>query len=195
MIMIKVDNAISSIVYWVSQYFPILPIYIAICINLIHFPPFNIYWFLLIIHTDYTTPEYLTYIMDYITLYCICQDVFWFFCWRLISMGRNKGPNKKPSQACLSFLSLEERCRSQQSFLVVRTLICFQQASSLFPELSNNVEQTTTGGARCQNRTALLVPKTRVLPLHFILLINGTIVVPTAYFSRYKPSGLCYASR
>ena len=51
------------------------------------------------------------------------------------------------------------------------------------------------GGARCQNRTALLVPKTRVLPLHFILLINGTIVVPTAYFSRYKPSGLCYASR
>ena len=111
--------------------------------------------------------------MDYITLYCICQDVFWFFCWRLISMGRNKGPNKKPSQACLSFLSLEERCRSQQSFLVVRTLICFQQASSLFPELSNNVEQTTTGGARCQNRTALLVPKTRVLPLHFILHING----------------------
>lgn len=29
------------------------------------------------------------------------------------------------------------------------------------------------GGARCQNRTALLVPKTRVLPLHFILHING----------------------
>ena len=27
------------------------------------------------------------------------------------------------------------------------------------------------------------------------LHINGTIVVPTAYFSRYKPSGLCYASR
>ena len=30
-----------------------------------------------------------------------------------------------------------------------------------------------SGGARCQNRTALLVPKTRVLPLHFILHING----------------------
>ena len=28
-------------------------------------------------------------------------------------------------------------------------------------------------GARCQNRTALRVPKTRVLPLHFILHING----------------------
>ena len=28
------------------------------------------------------------------------------------------------------------------------------------------------GGARCQNRTALLVPKTRVLPLHFILHIT-----------------------
>ena len=100
---------------------------------------------------------------------------FWNFYGRgLISMGRNKRQqNKKPLQACLSFLLFEERCRSQQSFLVVRTLICFQQASSLFPELSNNVEQTTTGGARCQNRTALLVPKTRVLPLHFILHING----------------------
>ena len=101
--------------------------------------------------------------------------VFWIFYGRgLISMGRNKRQqNKKPLQACLSFLSLEERYRSQQSFLVVRTLICFQQASSLFPELSNNVEQTITGGARCQNRTALLVPKTSVLPLHFILHING----------------------
>ena len=60
----------------------------------------------------------------------------------LISIGRNKRQqNKKPLQACLSFLSLEERCRSQQSFLVVRTLICFQQASSLFPELSNNVNK------------------------------------------------------
>ena len=50
-------------------------------------------------------------------------------------MGRNKRQqNKKPLQACLSFLSLEERCRSQQSFLVARTLICFQQASSLFPD-------------------------------------------------------------
>ena len=29
------------------------------------------------------------------------------------------------------------------------------------------------GGARCQNRTALLVPKTRVLPLHFILHITS----------------------
>ena len=29
----------------------------------------------------------------------------------------------------------------------------------------------------------------------FSFHINGTIVVPTAYFSRYKPSGLCYASR
>ena len=94
---------------------------------------------------------------------------FWnFYGWRLISMGRNKDPNKKPLQACPSFLSLEERYRSQQSFLVVRTLICFQQVSSLFPDF-----QTTTGGARCQNRTALLVPKTRVLPLHFILHING----------------------
>ena len=53
---------------------------------------------------------------------------FWNFYGRgLISMGRNKRQqNKKPLQACLSFLSLEERCRSQQSFLVVRTLICFQ---------------------------------------------------------------------
>lgn len=111
--------------------------------------------------------------MDYITLYCICQEVFYFYGRGLISMGRNKRQqNKKPLQACLSFLPFEERYRSQQSFLVVRTLICFQQASSLFPELSNNVEQTTTGGARCQNRTALLVPKTRVLPLHFILHIT-----------------------
>ena len=79
--------------------------------------------------------------MDYTILYCICQEFFRFFGWRLISIGRNKGPNKEPLQACLSFLSLEERCRSQQSFLVVRTLICFQQASSLFPELSNNVNK------------------------------------------------------
>ena len=100
---------------------------------------------------------------------------FWNFYGRgLISMGRNKRQqNKKPLQACLSFLSFEEGYRSRQSFLVVRTLICFQQASSLFPELSNNVKQTTTGGARCQNRTALLVPKTRVLPLHFILHITS----------------------
>ena len=90
-----------------------------------------------------TNPAYLTYIMDYIILYCVCQEVFEIFYDRgLISMGRNKRQqNKKPLQACLSFLSLEERCRSQQSFLVVRTLICFQQASSLFPELSNNVNK------------------------------------------------------
>ena len=25
-----------------------------------------------------TNPAYLTYIMDYITLYCICQEVFYF---------------------------------------------------------------------------------------------------------------------
>lgn len=81
-----------------------------------------------------TNPAYLTYIMDYIILYCICQEFFDFFGWRLISMGRNKGQKQKPLQACPSFLSLEERYRSQQSFLVVRTLICFQQASSLFPD-------------------------------------------------------------
>ena len=89
-----------------------------------------------------TIPAYLTYIMYYITLYYICQEFFIFFGRGLISMGRNKRQqNKKPLQACLSFLSLEERCRSQQSFLVARTLICFQQASSLFPELSNNVNK------------------------------------------------------
>ena len=72
---------------------------------------------------------------------------FLFFGWRLISMWcRNKDQKQRTARsACLSFLHFEERCRSQQSFLVVRTLICFQQASSLFPELSNNVEQTTMG--------------------------------------------------
>lgn len=85
-----------------------------------------------------------------------------------------KAKNKEPLQA-LAYPSclLKKDAEVTKSFLVVRTLICFQRASSLFPELSNNVEQTTTGGARCQNRTALLVPKTRVLPLHFILHING----------------------
>ena len=74
-----------------------------------------------------TNPAYLTYIMDYIILYCICQEFFDFFGWRLISMGRNKGQKQKTvTSACLSFLPLEERYRSQQSFLVVRTLICFQ---------------------------------------------------------------------
>ena len=173
----------------------------------------------------------LHYGLYHILLYL--SRVFLIFYGRgLISMGRNKRQqNKKPLQACLSFLSLEERCRSQQSFLVARTLICFQQASSLFLELSNNAQQTITsdggrqtrtvsslffkqisyaiiasiphmgglgftanhtsylfglsfdtetgihllsdpGGARCQNRTALLVPKTSVLPLHFILHIT-----------------------
>ena len=63
------------------------------------------------------------------------SSIFLIFLLRLISMGRNKRQqNKEPLQACLSFLHFEERCRSQQSFLVVRTLICFQQASSLFPD-------------------------------------------------------------
>ena len=72
----------------------------------------------------------------YHTLLHLSRVFFEFFYGRgLISMGRNKRQqNKKPLQACLSFLPFEERCRSQQSFLVVRTLICFQQASSLFPD-------------------------------------------------------------
>ena len=37
--------------------------------------------------------------------------------------------------------------------------------------------------------------KTTALTIELMERINGTIVVPTAYFSRYKPSGLCYASR
>ena len=103
----------------------------------------------------------------------LSRDFLKFFDWRLISIGRNKGPNKQPLQALAypSYL-LKKDTEVTKSFLAVRTLICFQQASSLFPELSNNVKQTTTGGARCQNRTALLVPKTRVLPLHFILHIT-----------------------
>ena len=198
----------------------------------------------------------------------------WFLWVEIKTQTKNRYKLAYPS--CL----LKKDIEVNKSFLVVRALICFQQASSLFLDF-----QTTTGGARCQNRTALLVPKTSVLPLHFILHINGapcrnrthfrclqnncsshwangayilyepyvhsafielvvpisesssgnylscrnyqalplalrmrvelmllpwkssvltawptehingTIVVPTAYFSRYKPSGLCYASR
>ena len=116
--------------------------------------------------------------MDYITPYCICQVFFLFFCWRLISIGRNKGPNKQPLQACLSFLSLEERYRSHQVFPCCQNIDLLSVSVLTVSRTFKQCQQTTTGGARCQNRTALLVPKTRVLPLHFILHINGTIAVP-----------------
>ena len=173
MIMIKVDNAISSIVYWVFQYFPILPIYIAICINLIHFPPFNIYWFLLIIHTDYTTPAYLTYIRDYIIPYWICQEVFeifmagvWFL-WVETNASKTKNRYKLTYPSCLLKKDVEVNSLS----LLSEHWFAFSKRPRCFPTFKQ-CQQTTTGGARCQNRTALLVPKTRVLPLHFILHIT-----------------------
>ena len=104
---------------------------------------------------------------------------FWNFYGRgLISMGRNKCPNKKPLQACLSFLSLEERYRSQQSFLVVRTLICFQQASSLFPELSNNVKQTTMGWCKMSESNCSSCSQNK----------GATITLHPAYKRHYRSS-------
>ena len=85
-----------------------------------------------------TNPAYLTYIMDYIIFYCVCQEVFYFFC-------------------SLGFTA------NHTSYLFG---LSFDTETGIHLLLDSS-------GARCQNRTALLVPKTRVLPLHFILHING----------------------
>lgn len=71
-------------------------------------------------------------------------------------MGRNKGPNKQPLQALAypSYL-LKKDAEVTKSFLVVRTLICFQQASSLFLELSNNAQQTITSSGNRLSRATL----------------------------------------
>ena len=75
--------------------------------------------------------------MDYIILYCVCQEVFLFF--------------------SLGFTA------NHTSYLFG---LSFDTETGIHLLLDS-------GGARCQNRTALLVPKTRVQPLHFILHING----------------------
>lgn len=143
-----------------------------------------------------TNPAYPTYIMNYIILYCICQEVFeifmagvWFL-WVETNASKTKNRYKLAYPSCLLKKDVEVNSLS----LLSEHWFAFSKRPHCFPTFKQ-CQQTTTGGARCQNWTALLVPKTRVLPLHFILHINGTIVVPTAYFSRYKPSGLCYASR
>ena len=93
------------------------------------------------VSTNSTNPAYLTYIMDYIILYCICQEFFDFFCWRLISMGRNKGQNKEPSQACPSFLPFEERYRSQQVFPCCQNIGLLSASVLTVSRLSNNVNK------------------------------------------------------
>ena len=90
------------------------------------------------VSTNSTNPAYLTYIMDYIILYYICQEFFEFFC----SLG----------------------------FTANHTSYLF--GLSFDTETGIHL-LSDSGGARCQNRTALLVPKTRVLPLHFILHITS----------------------
>ena len=90
------------------------------------------------VSTHSTNPAYLTYIMDYIIFYCVCQEVFLFFC-------------------SLGFTA------NHTSYLFG---LSFDTETGIHLLLDSS-------GARCQNRTALLVPKTRVLPLHFILHING----------------------
>ena len=90
--------------------------------------------------------------MDYIILYCICQEFFWFF----LQFRIHCEPHIPPLLACLhhhSFVSFQIECD--------------------FNTGSGGHLLSDPGGARCQNRTALLVPKTSVLPLHFILHING----------------------
>ena len=74
--------------------------------------------------------------MDYITRYCICQEVFeicmagvWFL-WVETNASKTKNRYKL---AHPSFL-LKKDIEVNKSFLVVRTLICFQKASLLFPD-------------------------------------------------------------
>ena len=100
-----------------------------------------------------TNPAYLTYIMYYIILYCVCQVFFLIGVWFLCGV-ETKAKNKEPLQALAypSYL-LKKDIEVIKSFLVVRTLICFQRASSLFLELSNNAQQTITSDGEWQTRT------------------------------------------
>ena len=112
--------------------------------------------------------------MDYIIFYCICQEVFeifmagvWFL-WVETNASKTKNRYKLAYPSCLLKKDVEVNSLS----LLSEHWFAFSKRPRCFPTFKQ-CQQTTTSGARCQNRTALLVPKTRVLPLHFILHING----------------------
>ena len=56
----------------------------------------------------------------------------------LISMGRNKGQNKKPLQACLSFFPFEERYRSHQVFPCCQNIDLLSASVLTVSRLSNH---------------------------------------------------------
>ena len=99
---------------------------------------------------------------------------FWnFYGWRLISMkvetkAKTKNRYKLAYPSCLLKKDVEVNSLS----LLSEHWFAFSKRPYCFPTFKQ-CQQTTTGGARCQNRTALLVPKTSVLPLHFILHITS----------------------
>ena len=99
--------------------------------------------------------------------------VFWnFFAGVWFLWVETKAKNKKPLQALAypSYL-LKKDIEVNSLSLLSEHWFAFSKRPHCFPTFKQ-CQQTTTGGARCQNRTALLVPKTRVLPLHFILHIT-----------------------
>ena len=121
-----------------------------------------------------TNPAYLTYIMDYITLYCICQEFFeiflvgvWFLWVETKAQTKNRYKLAHPS--CLLKKDIEVNSLS----LLSEHWFAFSKRPRCFPNFQTMSNKPQRGGARCQNRTALLVPKTRVLPLHFILHITS----------------------
>ena len=73
--------------------------------------------------------------MYYTIFCCFCQEVLKnFFGGYLISIGRNKTQTKNRYKLAYLSCLLKKKVEVTKSFLVVRTLICFQKASLLFPD-------------------------------------------------------------
>ena len=102
------------------------------------------YWWKL---ADLNSPQYLHFLsvlwvhlvsiwcMYYTIFCCFCQEVLKnFFGGYLISIGRNKTQTKNRYKLAYLSCLLKKEVEVTKSFLVVRTLICFQKASLLFPD-------------------------------------------------------------
>ena len=137
----------------------------------------------------------LDYIEDHITQIKICQEVFeifmagvWFL-WVETNASKTKNRYKLAYPSCLLKKDVEVNSLS----LLSEHWFAFSKRPRCFPTFKQ-CQQTTTGGEAIWLRTIIL-GSCLSQNVTDSLRINGTIVVPTAYFSRYKPSDLCYASR